>query len=77
MDYTVHGILQARILYRPWESPGHNTGLGSYSLLQEISRRSLLQEIQPIGGGSFTNWATKEAWTKDKSVQLTEEYVFH
>ena len=36
MDYRVHGILQARILYRPWESPGHNTGVGSYSLLQEI-----------------------------------------
>ena len=34
MDYTVHEILQARIL--EWNSPGKNTGVGSLSLLQGI-----------------------------------------
>ena len=51
LDYTVHGILQARTLewvaipfsrgsfpglYSPWDSPGQNTGVGSHSLLQGI-----------------------------------------
>ena len=35
MDYTVHGILQARIL-GPWNSPGKNTEVGCHSLLHGI-----------------------------------------
>ena len=35
---SVHGILQARMLewVCPWNSPGKNTGVGCYSLLQGI-----------------------------------------
>ena len=30
------GSLQSQQLYSPWNSPGHNTGVGSLSLLQRI-----------------------------------------
>ena len=33
---VVSGSLQPRGLYRPWNSPGQNTGVGSRSLLQGI-----------------------------------------
>ena len=48
--WTVHGILQARILEYP--------GVGSFSLLQGIFPT---QESNPgLRGGFFTSWATRE-----------------
>ena len=46
MDYTVHGILKARMLK-----------LGSLSLLQGI----FPTQVSHIAGGFFTNWAIREA----------------
>ena len=46
MDYTVHGILQARILeWEPFPSPGDLPNPG----------------IEPIIGRFFTSWAVREA----------------
>ena len=44
-----NGSLQPHGLYNPWNSPGQNTGVGSYSLLQGI-----------FAGRFFTSWATRE-----------------
>ena len=46
MDYTVHGILQARIL--EW-------------VASPFSRGSSQSQVSRIAGGFFTSWATREA----------------
>ena len=45
----------------PWSSPGKNTGVGSLSLLQGIFLTQGSNPISCIAGGSFTNWAIREA----------------
>ena len=44
-------------LYSPWNSPGQNTGIGSYSLLQ----RTFPTQVSCIAGGLFTSWTNREA----------------
>ena len=48
-------------LYRPWNSPGQNTGVGCFSLLQGIFPTQGLTQVSCIAGGFFTRWATREA----------------
>ena len=48
--------LQPHGLYSPWNSPGQNTGVGSYSLFLGIFPT---QGLNP--GGFFTSWATRKA----------------
>ena len=50
MDYTVHGILQARIL--EWVAFPFSKGS---SQLRDQS------QVSHIAGGFFTSWATREA----------------
>ena len=50
MDYTVHGILQARIL----EWVAYPFSSGSYRLRNQTS-------VSCIAGGFFSNWAIKKA----------------
>ena len=52
-----HGLYPNSLLY-PWNYPGKNSGMGSYSLLQGIflTQRSNTY----IAGGFFTVWATGE-----------------
>ena len=50
MDYTVHGILQARIL--EWVT---------FPFSRASSRARDWTKISPIAGGFFTIWATREA----------------
>ena len=40
---------------QPWNPPGHNTGVGSLSLLQGI----FPTQVSHIAGGLFTSWAMK------------------
>ena len=47
-------------LYSPWNSLGHNTGLGSLSLLQEIFTTRDWTQVSRIVGRFFTSWATRE-----------------
>ena len=47
-------------LYSPWNSPGQNTGLGSFSLLQGIFPTHGLNPFSHIAGGFFTSWTTRE-----------------
>jgi len=57
MDYTVHGILQARIL--EWVTLPFSRG---------SSQPRDLTQVSHIAGGLFTNWAAREAqegWTPD------------
>ena len=55
MDYTVHGILQARIL--EWVAVPFSKG---------SSQPSDQTQVSLIAGGFFTSWATKEALVKEK-----------
>ena len=60
MDYSVHGILQARILeWVPFPSPGdlpnQNIGEGSLSLLQGIFPTQGLNRVSCIAGRFSTN----------------------
>ena len=53
-------------LYSPWNYPGHNTGVGSHSLLQGIlPTRGLNPDLEPrspaLQADFFTSWATREA----------------
>ena len=50
MDYTVHGILQARIL--EWVAFPFSKGSSQLRGRTQVSR---------IAGGFFTSWGTKEA----------------
>ena len=49
-DYTV-----------PWNSPGQNTGVGSFSLLQGIFPTQKANPGLPHCRRFFTSWATREA----------------
>ena len=51
MNYTVHGILQARIL--EWVA---------VPLTRGSSQSSDQTQVFHIAGGFFTSWATGEAW---------------
>ena len=43
------------------DSPGKNTGVGCYSLLQGIFPTQYQTQVSHILGGFFTVWATREA----------------
>ena len=57
MDYTVHGILQARIL--EWVAVPFSKG---------SSQPSDQTQVSLIAGRFFTSWATKEALVKERDV---------
>ena len=59
MDYTVCGILQARIL--EWVTFPFSRG---------PSHPRDRTQISPIAGGFFTTWATREALQKETSYLL-------
>ena len=48
-------------IYRPLNSPGQNTGVGSLSLLQGSSQPRDQTQVSSIAGRFFTSWATREA----------------
>ena len=50
--------------YSPWNSPDHNTGVGSSSLLQRI----FPTQVSRNAGGFFISWATTEAHEKNTSA---------
>ena len=52
MDYTVHGILQARIL--EWVAIPFSRG---------SSQTRDWTQVSHIAGGLFISWATREAWS--------------
>ena len=45
----------------PWDSPGKNTGVGCYALLQGIFLTQESNLVSCIAGRFFTIWATREA----------------
>ena len=51
-------------LYRPWNSPGQNTGVGSLSLLQGI----FPTQVPHTAGGFLTSWTTSEAQLRGKEL---------
>ena len=57
MDYTVHGILQARIL--EW---------GAFPFSRGSSQPRDWTQVSCIVGGFFTSWATKEATVGSLSI---------
>ena len=66
---VVSNSLGSHGLYSPWNSPGQNTGVGSLSLLPgESSQPRDRTQVSRIGGGFFTNWATREAHEHTKPI---------
>ena len=55
IDYTVHGILQARILEWVPFSRGSSQPRGR-------------TQVSPIAGGFFTSWATREASSRNGNI---------
>ena len=64
MDYTVHGILQARIL--EWIAFPFSRG---------PSQPRDQSQVSCIAGGFFTSWAIREAWSKTDSHFLSGESI--
>ena len=62
MDYTIHGILQARIL--EWMAFPSSRGFSQPRDQTQVSR---------IAGGFFTTWATRKA---QNNVYNIEIYLF-
>ena len=58
MDYTVHGILQARIL--EWVA---------FPLFRRSSQTRDRMQVSIIAGRFFTSWATRQAMGKTKTSQ--------
>ena len=68
---AVYGVAQSRTrlkrlssssrLYSPWNSQGQNTGVGSYSLLQEIFPNQGSNRVSHTAGRFFTSWVIREA----------------
>ena len=64
-----HGLYTTRLLY-PWDSPGNNTGVGCYVLLQGIfpTQGSNPHFMSPaLAGGFFTTNAT---WDKQTFISF-------
>ena len=65
-----------QLFVTPWtiqtmNSPGQNTGVGSHSLLQGISRGSQPRnqtQVSHIADGFFTSWATKDTHNNHKGT---------
>ena len=65
MDYTIHGILQARIL--EWVAFPFSRG---------SSQPRDQTQVSHIAGGFFTSWATREAWGHTLSwVRTMNEWI--
>ena len=56
-------------LYRQWDSPGWNTGVGSLSFLQGSFQHRDQTHVSHIGGGFFTSRTTREALISMIKVQ--------
>ena len=69
MDYTVHGILQARIL--EWVA---------FPFSRESSQPRDQTQVSHIAGGFFTSWATREAHIKGRCIskeQFSKPRLLH
>ena len=64
MEYTVHGILQARIL--EWVACPFSRG---------SSQPSDQTQVSHIASRFFTSWATREALTGEKPIRNEFKYV--
>ena len=58
---VLSGSLRPHGLYSPWNSPGRNTGVGSFPFSRESSQPRDRTQVSHIAGGFFTSWATREA----------------
>ena len=65
MDYTVHGILQARIL--EWVAFPFSRG---------SSQPRDQTQVSPIAGGFFTNWGIREVQTEGGKGETVADFIF-
>ena len=72
---VVSDSLRPHGLYSPWTSPGQNTGVGSFSLLQGSSQPRNQTQVSHIACRFFTSWATREAqeYWSEKPIPSPEE----
>ena len=66
MDYTVHGILQARIL--EWVAFSFSSG---------SSQPRDWTQVSHIAGGFFTNWTIREAQTTRTQIGAFKHFEFN
>ena len=62
------GSLRPHGLYSSWNSPGWNTGVGSFSLLQGSSQHRDWSQVSCITGRFFTCWTTWEVRQKKINI---------
>ena len=65
MDYTVHGILQARIL--EWVA---------FPFFRGSSKPRDRTQVSSIADGFFTSWATREAQRILLEIKISLSYIF-
>ena len=58
---VVSDSLRPHELHSPGNSPGQNTGVGSFSLFRGSSPPRNWTQVSHIAGGFFTSWATRKA----------------
>ena len=68
-----------RGLYSPWNSPGQNTGVGSFPFSRGSSQPMDWTQASRIAGEFFTNWAVREAifcefYSKDNLAWVTSTF---
>ena len=68
--------LQPHELYSPWNSPGHNTEVGSLSFSRESSQPRDRTQVSLIFGRILTTWGTMEASCTIKKAEHRRTDLF-
>ena len=61
-----HGV------YRPWSSPGQNTGVGAFPFSRGSSQPRDWTQVSHTAGRFFTSWATREAPNVHLSISISK-----
>ena len=61
-------------LYSLWNSPGQNTGVGTFPFSKGSPQYRDQTQVSLIAGGFFTSWATREAQSCTQSVYTELKY---
>ena len=73
---VVSDSLRSHGLYSPWNSPGQNTGVGSPSLLQGISRPRDWIQVSRTAGRFLTVWATREGLNREENCKKNQMEIW-
>ena len=69
--------LQPHGLYSPWHSPGQNNRVHRFPFSRESSQPRDWTQVSCIAGGFFTSWATREAQSHWKNLNIGKPCETH